>query len=84
MGAQIIAHASAWATIPEAIQQKVNAYPFGMMSRWCPQHIILAHEVLQGKKGRNTLTNCCKATGWFLTHGGHNSVIEAIGQGVPM
>lgn len=25
-----------------------------------------------------------QATGWFLTHGGHNSVIEAIGQGVPM
>ena len=27
---------------------------------------------------------CLQVTGWFLTHGGHNSVIEAIGQGVPM
>lgn len=42
---QIMGYASAWAVLPDAVQHKVNAYPFGILSRWCPQHIILAHEV---------------------------------------
>lgn len=44
-GAQILGYASAWAVLPDAIQQKVDAYPYGLLSRWCPQHVILTHEV---------------------------------------
>ena len=81
-------YASAWAAIPDTIQKKVDAYPMGMLSRWCPQHIILSHEVHEGQylccDCQADCVLCLQVTGWFLTHGGHNSVIEAIGQGVPM
>ena len=46
-------YASAWAAIPETIQKKVDAYPMGMLSRWCPQHIILSHEVHVSYEGQH-------------------------------
>ncbi|KAI0943612.1 hypothetical protein AcW1_002736 [Taiwanofungus camphoratus] len=64
----IMSYASRWAVIPDTVVQKVNHYGLGFLSAWSPQQLILAHPV----------------TGWFVTHGGHNSVVEAISQGIPM
>ncbi|KAH9847629.1 UDP-Glycosyltransferase/glycogen phosphorylase [Lenzites betulinus] len=54
--------------IPEAAKERIDSYPKGLISSWTPQQLILEHPV----------------TGWFLTHGGHNSVIESVAAGVPM
>ncbi|PIL32319.1 hypothetical protein GSI_05565 [Ganoderma sinense ZZ0214-1] len=64
----ILAHVSELASIPEEVKEKVKSYGKGVLSPWTPQYLILDHP----------------ATGWFLTHGGHNSVIESISAGVPM
>ncbi|KAM5530920.1 hypothetical protein V8D89_015410 [Ganoderma adspersum] len=64
----ILSHASPFAAnVPEEIQQKVKAYGKGVLSPWTPQQLILDHP----------------ATGWFIAHGGHNGVTEAISAGVP-
>ncbi|OSD03897.1 glycosyltransferase family 1 protein [Trametes coccinea BRFM310] len=54
--------------LPDEISTKVKAYGKGLVSPWTPQQLILEHP----------------ATGWFVTHGGHNSVVESISAGVPM
>ncbi|OCH84632.1 UDP-Glycosyltransferase/glycogen phosphorylase [Obba rivulosa] len=64
----IMSHASPLAVIPDAVRQKVEMYGLGLLSPWSPQQTILAHP----------------ATAWFVTHGGHNGVIESISCGVPM
>ncbi|TCD70764.1 hypothetical protein EIP91_001793 [Steccherinum ochraceum] len=64
----ILSHASPFAIIPDEVLSKVKAYGDGLLTKWSPQQTILSHP----------------ATGWFLTHGGQNSVIEAISQSVPM
>ncbi|KAI9066618.1 glycosyltransferase family 1 protein [Trametes sanguinea] len=65
----ILSHASPLAgAIPEEVANNVQAYGKGLLSQWCPQQTILEHP----------------ATGWFVTHGGHNGVIESISAGVPM
>ncbi|KAK7033305.1 glycosyltransferase family 1 protein [Favolaschia claudopus] len=63
-----LCHASPMAVIPEPLLGKIKASGIGMTSPWAPQHSILTHPV----------------TGWFLTHGGHGGVMEAIASGVPM
>nr|VWP02307.1 Trihydroxynaphthalene reductase (EC (T3HN reductase) [Ganoderma boninense] len=64
----ILSHASPFAAkIPDEIQEKVKAYGKGFLSPWTPQQLILDHPV----------------TGWFIAHGGHNGVTEAISAGVP-
>ncbi|OCH85811.1 UDP-Glycosyltransferase/glycogen phosphorylase [Obba rivulosa] len=64
----IMSHASPLAAVPDAVRQKVEASGLGLLSPWSPQQTILAHP----------------ATAWFVTHGGHNSVIESVSCGVPM
>ncbi|OCH85806.1 UDP-Glycosyltransferase/glycogen phosphorylase [Obba rivulosa] len=64
----IMSHASPLAVIPQAVREKVEACGFGLLSPWSPQQTILAHP----------------ATGWFVTHCGHNSVIESVSHGTPM
>ncbi|OJT08829.1 UDP-glycosyltransferase 84A1 [Trametes pubescens] len=64
----ILSHASEYAEIPDTMRHKVDHYPLGLLSSWCPQQMILNHPV----------------TAWFLTHCGHNSVMESISAGVPM
>ncbi|KAH9927679.1 uncharacterized protein B0H18DRAFT_932440 [Fomitopsis serialis] len=59
---------SRWATVPLEVTEKVRNYADGLLTRYSPQQHVLSHA----------------ATGWFLTHGGHNSVIEAVCAGVPM
>ncbi|KAI0644654.1 UDP-Glycosyltransferase/glycogen phosphorylase [Trametes meyenii] len=63
----ILSHASPVAVVPDDIREKVRAYGKGLLSPWSPQQTILEHP----------------ATGWFLSHGGHNGVTEAICAGVP-
>ncbi|KAJ2972677.1 hypothetical protein NUW54_g12212 [Trametes sanguinea] len=64
----ILSHASEFAQIPDDVREKLSWYNLGLLSSWCPQQMILNHPV----------------TGWFLTHCGHCSVMEAISAGVPM
>ncbi|TFY68837.1 hypothetical protein EVJ58_g770 [Rhodofomes roseus] len=64
----ILNHASPYLPAEDFIVQKVASYKYGLFTRWCPQQLILSHS----------------ATGWFVTHGGHSSVIESITEGVPM
>ncbi|KAL1942712.1 hypothetical protein VTO73DRAFT_4952 [Trametes versicolor] len=63
----ILSHASPMAVVPDEIKEKVKAYGKGLLSPWSPQQTILEHP----------------ATGWFLSHGGHNGVTEAVCAGVP-
>ncbi|KAI9066607.1 glycosyltransferase family 1 protein [Trametes sanguinea] len=65
----LLSHASPRAgVLPVEIVEKVRTYGKGMLSPWTPQQVVLEH----------------KATGWFVTHCGQNSVIESIVAGVPM
>ncbi|OJT10139.1 UDP-glycosyltransferase 72B1 [Trametes pubescens] len=63
----ILSHASPMAVVPDEISEKVKSYGKGLLSPWSPQQTILEHPV----------------TGWYLTHGGHNGVTEAVCAGVP-
>ncbi|GJJ05883.1 hypothetical protein Clacol_000070 [Clathrus columnatus] len=58
-----------YGAMPDHIAEKMNASPErALICKWAPQQTVLAH----------------KATGWFLTHCGHNGVFEAISQTVPI
>ncbi|GJJ12672.1 hypothetical protein Clacol_006916 [Clathrus columnatus] len=54
--------------MPEHIAKKFKTSNKVLTSAWTPQQDILCHQ----------------ATGWFLTHCGQNSILEAIVQGVPL
>ncbi|GJE88822.1 glycosyltransferase family 1 protein [Phanerochaete sordida] len=64
----IMAHASKLAQVPDAVKAKISAAGTGLLVPWAPQQAILEHP----------------ATGWFVTHAGFNSVVEAVCAGVPM
>jgi len=64
----LLAHGSPLAVIPPELVEKVKGSKIGLLSGWAPQHLVLNH----------------RATGWFLTHCGHNGVMEALAQGIPM
>ncbi|KAI0745369.1 UDP-Glycosyltransferase/glycogen phosphorylase [Earliella scabrosa] len=64
----ILSHASPMAVVPDDIQEKVKAYGKGVLCPWTPQQLILDHPAL----------------GWFVTHGGQDSVIESVSAGVPL
>ncbi|KIJ46278.1 glycosyltransferase family 1 protein [Sphaerobolus stellatus SS14] len=64
----IFAHASPHAVIPDQLVQKVQESGIGLLSKWAPQQLILAH----------------KATGWFVSHCGQNSFVESLAEGVPL
>ncbi|KAI0828650.1 UDP-Glycosyltransferase/glycogen phosphorylase [Trametes gibbosa] len=64
----ILSDASEHANVPDEVRERVDRYQLGLISSWCPQQMILNHPV----------------TAWFLTHCGHNSMMESISAGVPM
>ncbi|KAF7342304.1 Glycosyltransferase family 1 protein [Mycena venus] len=64
----ILCHPSPFATVSDALSQKIKASGIAMAAAWAPQQYILTHP----------------ATGWFLTHCGHGGVFEALARGVPM
>lgn len=42
---QILAHASPFASVPGAVQEKVGKYGLGLLSPWVPQQYVLTHPV---------------------------------------
>ncbi|KAJ6476628.1 hypothetical protein DFH09DRAFT_1266441 [Mycena vulgaris] len=64
----LFTHTSPLAHVPEDISSRIAASGFGLEIAWAPQDMILKHP----------------ATGWFVTHGGWNSVQESFRYGVPL
>ncbi|THH28048.1 hypothetical protein EUX98_g6129, partial [Antrodiella citrinella] len=64
----ILSYGSPLAQLSDSFKEKIEQSGLGVLSRWSPQQTILAHPAL----------------GWFVTHAGHNSTIEALHSGVPM
>ncbi|KIK61796.1 glycosyltransferase family 1 protein [Collybiopsis luxurians FD-317 M1] len=62
------AHPSQFAVIPDNIKEQIANSGLGMEMEWSPQEVILSHP----------------ATGWFITHGGWNSIQEAFIYRVPL
>ncbi|KIK52865.1 glycosyltransferase family 1 protein [Collybiopsis luxurians FD-317 M1] len=64
----IFAHASPLLSVTEEKKAWINNSGVGLELSWSPQQVILEHEV----------------TGWFLTHGGWNSIMEAFESKIPL
>ncbi|KAH8103099.1 UDP-Glycosyltransferase/glycogen phosphorylase [Cristinia sonorae] len=64
----VFSHASPMAKLTDSIKDKVEQSGLGILTRWSPQQTLLSHPAL----------------GWFVTHSGQNSALEAISAGVPM
>ncbi|EKM54549.1 glycosyltransferase family 1 protein [Phanerochaete carnosa HHB-10118-sp] len=64
----IMAQASPFCHLTAEVAQRVKASGTGLITSWAPQQAILEHPV----------------TGWFVTHGGFNSITESIHAGIPM
>lgn len=65
---QILSQGSPFAKLTDSLTAKIKKSGLGLTTRWAPQQTILAHPVL----------------GWFVTHCGLGSILEAISSGVPM
>ncbi|KAF8802209.1 UDP-Glycosyltransferase/glycogen phosphorylase [Phlegmacium glaucopus] len=64
----ILVYASPHAKISEQQATKIKSSGLGMLTTWSPQQFVLNHP----------------ATGWFVTHGGFNGIIESLGSGIPL
>ncbi|RDX55143.1 UDP-Glycosyltransferase/glycogen phosphorylase [Lentinus brumalis] len=63
---------AAWFSKPPVeMQEKIACYSHGIMADWVPQQTLLAHPMSS------------QATGWYISHGGHNSTLETILAGIP-
>ncbi|KAF5386495.1 hypothetical protein D9757_005837 [Collybiopsis confluens] len=64
----IFAHASPLFQLTEEKKAWINNSGVGLELSWSPQQLVLGHKV----------------TGWFLTHGGWNSIMEAFESKIPL
>ncbi|KAI0649587.1 UDP-Glycosyltransferase/glycogen phosphorylase [Trametes meyenii] len=64
----VMSSSSPFASFPENTREKLETYRNAYVSKWIPQQTILEHP----------------ATGWCVSHAGHNTVLECIFAGVPM
>lgn len=64
----LFSHPSPFQNFPDEMKKKIEASGIAMELRWSPQELILKHPV----------------TGWFITHGGWNSMTEAFIHRVPL
>ncbi|GJE92128.1 glycosyltransferase family 1 protein [Phanerochaete sordida] len=64
----VLSQSSPFSTLPEEVATKVRASGLGLITPWAPQQAILEHP----------------AAGWFVTHGGFNSITESVHAGVPI
>ncbi|KAF8194649.1 hypothetical protein BJ912DRAFT_924123 [Pholiota molesta] len=64
----LFCHASPFLQISDESHKKVESSGLGLLTKWAPQQYVLTH----------------KSTGWFLTHGGHGGVTEALASGIPL
>ncbi|PPQ70942.1 hypothetical protein CVT25_013291 [Psilocybe cyanescens] len=64
----ILAYASPFAKLSDDLIARAELSGFALISKWVPQKYILNHP----------------AIGWFVSHCGQNSVLEALGSGTPI
>ncbi|GAW03549.1 glycosyltransferase family 1 protein [Lentinula edodes] len=64
----LFSHPSPFMHFPNEVKKKIDASGIALELSWSPQELILTHPV----------------TGWFLTHGGWNSMQEAFTHCIPM
>ncbi|KDR73125.1 hypothetical protein GALMADRAFT_158264 [Galerina marginata CBS 339.88] len=64
----VFSFASPFAKVSDDLNAKVKLSGLGIITPWAPQQFILNHP----------------ATGWFLTHCGHNGIMESLAVGVPL
>ncbi|TCD71970.1 hypothetical protein EIP91_000102 [Steccherinum ochraceum] len=64
----LLSHGSPFAQLPEPFKAKVQESASGFLTPWSPQQTVLNHPVV----------------GWFVSHCGHNSTLEAVSCGVPL
>jgi len=64
----ILPYGSFTAKLSEKLAERIQSSGLGMITKWCPQQFVLNHP----------------ATGWFVSHGGFNSVTESLASGIPL
>ncbi|KDR73124.1 hypothetical protein GALMADRAFT_158263 [Galerina marginata CBS 339.88] len=64
----VFSFASPFAKISDELNEEVKLSGLGIIIPWAPQQFTLNHP----------------ATGWFLTHCGHNGIMESLAAGVPL